>query len=137
MHPARGNGSDPDEADWDDDSFPELTPLDPDVERARQMVRESESPPRMILEIPEQPKARFQFGLFHLFVANTVLAIMLAMLQVLAPDMTAFALGLAAFAALIWDTVYQPEDARVRMAIHGLLGIYVLVSLVAFVRLAA
>lgn len=131
------NLTNPDDADREIDDFPGFAPLDPEVERTRKKIRDAEVMTPPSIEVPEPKRAKLQFGLLHLFAANTALAIVLALLQVLAPDLTAAALGLAAFIALLWDTMYQPEDPRVRMAVNALLWIYVAVSFIAFVRMAA
>lgn len=84
--------------------------------------------------VPPQT-ARFQFGLVHLLVGNTLLAIALALLQVVAPDLTAATLGLAAFGMVAWVSFTEQSDPRVHSVTNFLLAVYVVATFIACARM--
>ena len=96
-------------ADWDDDALPNLAPPDPATDRARKQMREGEPSARFTPEALEPKPVRWQFTLRQLILANTVLAVILALLQVVSPGLTAGVFGMAALALLLFVMSYQPD----------------------------
>ena len=124
--------------DDDDEDAGDLTlsPTDPETDLARQSMREAEQAPSLSVvnseaEDAKSPAAPFQFSIRHVLIGNVVLAVALAVLRLIAPEMVAVALGMLAFAVLIAVQVLQPADKRVYGIATALIAIYAVVAIVA------
>jgi hypothetical protein len=110
-----------------------LVPLDPEIPAVRPIHpladRRFERPP-MARETAE----RWQFTLAHLLIANSLLAVILALSHWMAPSLLAGALGLAAFGMILFVTVYQPDQARMYSLAWTLIVVYLLAAGVALLR---
>ncbi len=119
-------------ADEDDMSFT-LEPLDPETEAARQRMREAETPlSRRVVPPPESP--RLQFSIRQVLIANAMLAVALALLQAVAPQLIAGALGLVAFGVFIGVHYYQPARGEPYAVSWGLIILYIVMASVALAR---
>jgi hypothetical protein len=107
--------------------------LDPQTEAARRRMREAEVPLPVIV-VDEEPPRRFQFSLRQMLIANTVLAVVLALMQVLAPSVLAGSLGTAAFLLVVVLMIYPTDRPGPHLVWIGLLALYFVVSLVAVYR---
>jgi hypothetical protein len=87
----------------------------------------------LVLPSPPKPE-RFQFTLRHLLIGNTVLAVMLALMQFMAPDWMAGLLGLAALVASLLVAIYQPSHPQAYAITWMLLATYVVAAIVALFR---
>ena len=109
-----------------------MAPLDPETEAARHRIRDVE---RLQFALSAQwpaarglTRPRWQFTLGQLIFVNTILAVALAMCQVLAPSLLAGALGLIAFSLFAFAIVYQPDRQVVYVVEWVLILVYVLVA---------
>jgi hypothetical protein len=110
-----------------------LAPIDPQTEEARQRMRQTE-PPRTALVVSEPETSHWQFSLGQLILANTLLAVTLAMLQIMAPSYIAGALGLVSFAFFLLVWVYQPARPAIYAVCWGLIVLYLFVAGIALWR---
>lgn len=100
-----------------------LAPPDPEVEEHRASLHEDAFHLEPDTELVESP--RYQFSLREILILNTVLAVFLALLRVLAPSWVAGSLGIVTLLTAIMLAVYQPESRRVELAWWCMLLIYV------------
>lgn len=75
-----------------------LQPTDPETDLARQAIMESNLP--IEAATSEEPPSRIQFGIFHLLVVTTVVAIFFALTQWLSARVILTAIGVFAFFSL-------------------------------------
>ncbi len=120
--------------DFDEDPPLSLAPIDPETEAARQRIRSAEQGPVRPVFEDTTKRTRWQFTLGQLILANTVLAVVLALCQVFAPSLLAGALGLVAFSAFAFVTVYQPEWREAYPVAWAMIVVYLLVAIVALLR---
>jgi hypothetical protein len=118
----------------DDDPPLTLAPTDPETDAVRQRMRSLESPRLRPLSDPPPMAVPWQFTLGQLILANSLIAVVLAMCQVFAPGLLAGALGLVAFVLFTFVTVYQPEQQEVYTVAWGMIGVYLLVAAIALLR---
>jgi hypothetical protein len=112
-----------------------LAPIDPATDAARQRMREIESAEARGVLTPLAPTERrskpWQFTLGQLIIANTILAVTLAVMQFLAPSFIAGILGIAAYAMLLRVTVYQPVRWNLYIVAWCLIGLYLFTAIAA------
>ncbi len=102
-----------------------LEPIDPETDKARQAMREMEQPPLKIVDDVVPEPARFQFTLRQILIANAVIAVAFALMQVFAPSGMAGLFGFAVFVSGIGLAVYQPDHPLVTKIWWGMVAMYV------------
>jgi hypothetical protein len=125
----------------DDSESIRLAPIDPATDEARRRMRQLEAQEARSLvaemadEVADSPPApRWQFTLGRLLLGNTVAAVILAVLQWMAPSLVAGALGVVAYLFLLIVTIHQPQRREFYAIAWALVAMYVLVSIVALLR---
>ncbi len=113
----------------DEEDELKLAPTDPEVDAARQRIMESQLPVGPLLEPPAKP--RLQFGLMHLLLGTTLVAVAAAMLQWMDAGLVAIVLGFAALLLLIAMGIVQVTHPTARFAWWCLLGVYFFFVLIA------
>ena len=83
-------------------------------------------------EDEDQPP-RYQFTLRDLIILNSAIAVVLGLMRLVAPSMTAGALGAMTLLAAMALAFYQPDDKRVELAWWAMLAIYLIACLAAVV----
>lgn len=117
-----------------DEDLITLMPLDASVEQARGQMREvPPALPRRVAE-PVVTPPRLQFSVAQAMFFTTAIAIALAMVQVLAPQWIAGALGIAAFAMLFGVEVYQPARREPYVIAWAMILLYIVLAGVALLR---
>jgi hypothetical protein len=76
---------------------------------------------------------RLQFTLGQVLIANSVLAVILALGHWMAPSLVAGTLGLLAFGLFLYVTIYQPQQPGMYSLAWMLIAIYALAATVALV----
>ena len=117
--------------DLDDEPPLTLAPLDPETEAAHRRIRDTETPRARSLVGEVPPPRRWQFSLGQLLLANTILAVILALCQVLVPSLIAGAVGVVALAMLLFVTVCPPDRPHVYTVAWGLILMYMFVAVIA------
>jgi hypothetical protein len=122
------------EQSFDQESDVELEPLDPQVERNRLAIRESFLTVGVVYDEEEDSSRKKQFSIRDILMLNTVLAVLLALMQWLAPSLLAGTLGITTMLAAILIAIYEPETRRVALAWWCMLFLYIAACIFALYR---
>lgn len=113
----------------DDDQEIKLQPTDPVTDSHRQMIMEQQLPVSPLIVEPTQPK--WQFGIRHLILGTTAIAIAAALLQWFTPQVLAATIGLVALLILIVTGVVRVRDRAFTIAFWSVMILYVAYSIIA------
>ena len=106
-----------------------LLPTDPETDSARQMIMESQLPVGSLPTQVSEPK--LQFGLRHLLLATTVVAVSAAMIQWYSPSFLAGAMGLLTLVFLFAISIIGIRHPTIRFAWLCFLILYLAYAILA------
>lgn len=111
-----------------------MAPTDPEVDAARARMRDGE-PPLLVTPVPaDKPAGGLQFSIRQLLAMNVGVAVSLALLQWVAPELIAGLIGIVTLAALAAVSVIQPTQRWAYAVTWGLLLLYIVSALAALVH---
>ena len=121
--------------DAEDDAGLTLAPVDPEVEEHRARQRANALPREPVFDTEEDEFKFIQprFTLKQMVIAQGVIAVLLALVRIFTPSLTAGSLGIAAMVLAAAISIYEPEDKRVTIGFWCLFGLYLMSCVVAMV----
>ena len=99
-----------------------LRPTDRETDLARQSIWETHSPFRN--EPTEEPPPKIQFGIFHLLVVTTVVAVFASLAQWFSAQLILTVVGLLAFVSLLLIRISESTHPLIRFAWWCLFVVY-------------